>query len=87
MTVQAPTPGPWLFPGRSRGSELILRPWNEIYRRNGSLKYDEPWGFGTNGPGYSENISNLVCTPSFGYETPVRGYSNRAVTPTHTVAD
>ena len=60
--------------GCSRGGEeqsgSILRPWNEIYRRNGSLKY-EPWGFGTNSPGCWENISNLVCTPSFGYETPV----------------
>ena len=59
---------PWLFPGRSRGD--ILRPWNEIYRRNGSLKY-EPRGLDTNAPGYWENILILVCTPSFGYETPV----------------
>ena len=68
LTAHAPPLGPWLFPGRSSGN--ILRPRNEIYRRNGSLKY-EPRGLGTNAPGYWENTLILVCTPSFGYQTPV----------------
>ena len=64
-------PGPWLFPWRSRSA--VPAPWNEMCRRNGSLKHKRR-SFGIWGPCSLQNIPNFVCTQNFGYKTLVFGF-------------